>query len=414
MTTSTNLEITHITTAQAQKEVTANAAFNRIDGALGTTYNLILATDVNYDFSTGTPPGETEALTALKIKITSTLTMSVTPRTVTFPANSKLYLIENATTGGFPIKVKPLGAGQSETLQFGEQAFYIVQAGVFVRICTIPGTTNTVHNNHYFGNGADAVVTISGGTTTLTRDMMYEALTVTSTGVLKTAQFRVYVQNYCNVNASGIISCDGNAASVGTAGGSVAAGSLGSNTAAGGNGGTAAGNAGTNETNSGIGIPGTGAVTGGGVGGTGASGAGGAAGTTTPMTATTGNPWDLHHARTGTSPTAVIRCGAGGGGGGGDGTTGGGGGSAAGYMMLAAYTLINNGVIRCNGGAGAQAAGGNRGGGGGGQGGIMVLIYHYYSGAGTKTVTGGVFGALQGTGTNGAAGVDGVKREYAV
>src|SRR3990167_10676965 len=44
-----------------------------------------------------------------------------------------------------------------------------------------------------FGDGSDDDVVISSGTTTLTRDMFYKNLTISGTGILNTASFRVYV-----------------------------------------------------------------------------------------------------------------------------------------------------------------------------------------------------------------------------
>lgn len=255
-----------------------------------------------------------------------------------------------------------------------------------------------------YGDGSDGNVTITGGTTTLTRDMFYDTLTVTSTGVLVTAGYRVYCKTLCTVNASGVIHNDGSA---GTAGGSLGAGALagtligGTN---GGAGGTAAGSAGSAQSNAlGAGI--------GGAGGLGSGGAGGAAGTNTPAAATIGTlravPYSAVGYAMGNGSNQFAKGGSGGGGGGGDGSQGGGGGGGGGAVLIAARTLVNDGTIRALGGAGGNAGGTNRGGGGGGGGGLILLTYSLTSGSGSTSVAGGAGGTKTGTGVAGSAGATG-------
>ena len=66
-----------------------------------------------------------------------------------------------------------------------------------------------------FGDGSDGDVTISGSTT-LTRDMYYNDLTIESTGTLTTAGFRVFVKGTLQIDASGKIERNGNTGGNGT------------------------------------------------------------------------------------------------------------------------------------------------------------------------------------------------------
>lgn len=91
-----NLAIEYIAANQAQKEVTANAAFDALDKALCQLTSIAIA-DANLTLT------DAQMLGALSAKFTGTLTAT---RTVTVPAKNKLLLVENATTGGFAIGVK--------------------------------------------------------------------------------------------------------------------------------------------------------------------------------------------------------------------------------------------------------------------------------------------------------------------
>jgi hypothetical protein len=88
-----NLGLAHIAAAQDQKEVTANAAFDGLDEALcGTLPVTVPDADVTLTTS--------QALSALAIIATGTLTAN---RKIIVPTNTKLYLVANQTTGGFPV-----------------------------------------------------------------------------------------------------------------------------------------------------------------------------------------------------------------------------------------------------------------------------------------------------------------------
>jgi hypothetical protein len=90
MTTTPNLLIEHIAANQAQKEVTANAAFDALDKALCQLTSIAIL-DVDTTLT------DAQMLGALSMKFTGTLTAG---RTITIPAKNKLLVVENSTTGG--------------------------------------------------------------------------------------------------------------------------------------------------------------------------------------------------------------------------------------------------------------------------------------------------------------------------
>ena len=96
MTTTPNLLIDHIAANQAQKEVTANAAFDALDKALCQLTSIAIL-DVDTTLT------DAQMLGTLSMKFTGTLTAG---RTITIPAKTKLLMVENSTTGGFTLSVK--------------------------------------------------------------------------------------------------------------------------------------------------------------------------------------------------------------------------------------------------------------------------------------------------------------------
>jgi len=98
--TTPNLDISHIATNQNQKEATANAAFDELDGALTALLLKALPADADYTL-TATEGGE--ALGNIAFKITGTITAD---RNIIVPAKPKLYIVYNGTTGGFNLVIK--------------------------------------------------------------------------------------------------------------------------------------------------------------------------------------------------------------------------------------------------------------------------------------------------------------------
>lgn len=287
----------------------------------------------------------------------------------------------------------------------------------------------------YFGDGSDGNVTISSGTTTLTRDMHYNNLTISGTGVLQTRGYRVFVKGTLDITAASarsIVVGDG----IGSLNGGNAVAHVG------GNSGTVfvdnnavlpvsvpAGNGGANGT-TGAGAQGSaltapiyslGYVAGAG----GAGGAvGGTAGGVSRAAVSATVPTDIRRI---TFDCAVYRGGSlrqitagmgapGGSSGAGDGVGqggGGGGGGAGGCtLIIAARTINRSGATAAsaisvqggNGGNGGPGQNGtNRGGGGGGgggSGGWLILIYRTLTGS---TAT----NCLDATGGNGGNGANG-------
>lgn len=282
-----------------------------------------------------------------------------------------------------------------------------------------PAGTGTVD----FGDGSDADPNLSTGTTTLSKTMYYNNLTLSGTAVLDAAGYKIYVKGTLAISGSASIirtPNNGTAGSGGTNGnggaamtnndmGAGLAGQAGVAGPAGGLGGTT----GAPGNNAGTAV-GYGAA-GGASGSAGSGGTAGAAGTYTNV------------------PERIVRHdhiyllayknggqgGAGGAGGAaaalGQGGGGGGGGSGGGVIMIFANTFNNTSSvgITCKGGngaAGGNATAGNSnggGGGGGGGGGQIYIICAVATAIGTLSVAGGALGAggvKNGTGSNGGNG----------
>jgi hypothetical protein len=273
-----------------------------------------------------------------------------------------------------------------------------------------------------YGDGSDGNVTIAAGTTTLTKDMLYDTLTIQTGGTLNPGGFRVLARTAIVMQGTGKISRRGNAGADGlqTTGGAggvgLPANSLVSSAAGGG--GTAA--AGTN----GVSVSGTapGNTQTGGAGGAGGSGAGGTGGTSTPVNASVGGLdlaiWAISVLTQGIGTLSGAPGGGGGGGasnGGGNGAIGGGGGGGGQYVVVCAPTFAGgNGTIESNGGAGGNCNTptiGLGGGGGGGVGGDLNVV----CGDGvfpTLDSSGGVGGTGKNGGGNGTNGGAGTQRKF--
>lgn len=305
------------------------------------------------------------------------------------------------------------------------------------------------------GNGVDGDVTISG-TTTLTRDMAYNNLTIGASGILITNGFKVFVKGTTTINTGGVIHNDGGNGGTGDNGTSGngapinngGAGGVGgaSGTLAGGITGRAGVGGKDANTTADPGVAGSAGLTyslvttAGGAGGAGGQGTGGGAGGTAGGAGSAGSAPQVYPAdiTTGvlmaqfTSDTAIQRLrpatsvgGSGGGGSGhnyngsvyGRGGGSGGSGGTGGIVVLVSKVIINNGTIRAKGGNGGTGgngvsngvgyASGGGGAGAGGHGGVVVVAYKTYSGSGSINVAGGNagVGGTGGTGaTNGGAG----------
>lgn len=266
-----------------------------------------------------------------------------------------------------------------------------------------------IGNMGWYGDGSDGDVTISGGTIWLSREMCYNNLTITSTGILDMNGWPVRVKGTLTIQASGRMHCDGFAGSGSTGGLARLDNYLGGSSGGAPGSGTNASGA-SSITNS----------AGGGAGGTGGSGfggaySGGAGGTRSLLAAGYGAyrafPLAIQqYSYNGQSlGTALLRGGTGGGGGAGNGSggSGGGGGGGGGRAIIVAYAVSNSGTISVNGAAGVNATNTNTGGGGGGGGGSITVAYRSYTGS-DPTASGGTGGTLNGNGGNGSAGAAGL------
>lgn len=313
-----------------------------------------------------------------------------------------------------------------------------------------------------FGDGSDGDVTISSGTTTLSRDMRYRNLTINAGAVLDANGYRVFVSGTLTLNgklarakpakvngatggfggvAGGSPSAPPQAVSVPLAspGALGAAGPFGSNVNVTTNGG--AGNSVAAVEGAGWGqlVASAQAGAGGAGGASGQGQTGGAGGTVgavtfTPTLPVAGGPFDLvglllpgtrfaggAASQLQTYTTGSAQGGASGGSGGAasaqsaPGGSGGAGGTAGGALVVCAAVLSGAGVVEAQGGDGGNGGagygpptgvngggGGGGGGGNGGAGGIAIVVYRRkLSWTGTYDVSGGAGG----TGGAGGAGL---------
>jgi hypothetical protein len=275
-----------------------------------------------------------------------------------------------------------------------------------------------------YGDGSDGDVDIGVGTTTLTRDMYYNNLTVPVGGVLSTAGFRVFVKE--TFTLAGSVLCDGNAANLGVAGNGAphraGVGALATFYQGGVDGAAGISAANTNgnaASTSFYQMGGTGG--GGGISGGGESGGG--FGGLTPAATRGGfrhypDALELRSEIPADAGVVVLLGGGGGGGSGGNDASGGGnisgaGGGGAGVIGICARQLLiaATGLIRARGGNGGNATSGSgagAGGGGGGGGGRITLIGDYLENLGSITAPGGNGGNGAIGGAAGQAGFAGV------
>lgn len=274
---------------------------------------------------------------------------------------------------------------------------------------TVTGSTLS----YFFSDGSDGNVTISGGTTTLTRDMYYDTLTIDSTGVLIPAGFVIFCKTALINN--GLIHMNGGngaaaAAGVGGAGGTPA-------TSSGGLISGQAGGAGANTTLSAASVVASGTLLG---------GSGGAGADTTVPSYGGAIKFITNYVNGATflgnigllpflfriNSTAGILLGGipgGGGSGGGGGATGGGGGGGAGggWIMIIAREISGTGRFESKGGNGGNGAAAGGGAGGGGGGGVVYCLSLANSISSLQVVlTGGTAGTVFGSGLTSARNGD--------
>jgi len=313
-----------------------------------------------------------------------------------------------------------------------------------------------------YGDGSDGIVTITSGTTTLTRDMYYDSLTVNNGATVTPSSFRIFVKNTLTV--SGAISGNGMSGSAGTdvascvygggcpasasvagVGGTSTGGYLGfaPNGGKGGNGGSVTCHSadGTNGSSGSIPTLYSFTLNSGGTGGNGGAGAqvggcayspatGGASSSPTTVLFKVNNFLSALHPFSSSSP--IVSAGASGGGAGGSGsscngcsgpavTVGGAGGGAGAngspvQIFARTVTITSTGIVSSNGGNGGKGGNGGSvsggtnnlgagggGGGAGGSGGWVQIVTSSYTNTGTLSANAGV-GGTYGTGGTGSTG----------
>jgi len=379
-----------------------------VDGGAGGLYSLDLAlagTAGTYAYPSSVTTdayGRVTAVTAGSAPVASTVTVDAGELTNTGTATAAVLGLAAAGTAGtyaYPASVTTDAFGRVTAATAGSAPF-------------VPGANFLLA---YFGVGYDGDVTIAAGTTTLSREMQYNNLTIAAGGILKPNGNRIFVRGTLTIAATGSINDDGNNAVGATIGANLSG--VGYLRGAGGNPG--AGKSVTGSGNGGLGIVNAslnnlGVLPTQGAGGTaGGANTGGNIGASTAYVPSQGWHTQAVWASGRGIPTSAFSGGGGGAGGGCDATggtaTSGGGGSGGGVVWVAAHTISNLGTISANGGSGGNAVAtllSSAGGGGGGPGGLVAVITGSGSAAtGVVSAIGGAGGT--GAGPNGGAGVGG-------
>jgi hypothetical protein len=113
---SPNLGIPLLTATQSSKYVTVNDAIEALDGKVA-GFDSIAMSDAD------NTPSNTVATQNATLKFTGTLTAN---RNVILPQSAGLYVIHNATTGGFSLTVKTAAAGSPATVSVANASVELV------------------------------------------------------------------------------------------------------------------------------------------------------------------------------------------------------------------------------------------------------------------------------------------------
>ena len=361
------------------------------------------------------------------------------------PVNGQ-WLLVASTQAILAITFSP-AAGQTilnapTSLPAGVEVSFQYQTGTSRWVCQ-SGNDSRISNSAtastlLFGTGVDGALTLTSGTTSLSKDLHCTSLTISGTGSINTNGWRLFVSGTLDISAAaaGAITSNGTAGgnSSGTVGAFGPSGlsmrTVGASPITGGGGGGGSSTVGTAGTAGGSNTYGNGGGGGSGGGGgasTNVGGSGGTGGSQTVQIPLNTPTVSFMPPGIGASIAAGL-IGGGGGGGGGDGANSGGGGGAAGSFggTIALFArVIQRGsnatasIIQAKGGAGGNggnSAGGNAAGGGGGGGGGGGCIYIVNESLLGSTIAnaldvsggnGGAGGAGAGSGKGGSGGAGG-------
>ena len=144
MATTSRLTITKIEESQADKEVTANTAFDKLDKAIAGELVHDMASDADYTLVT-TDVGGNENLNAV-LHITDTGVNLTTTRNIIVPTLDKIYIVKNATAQSLVFKTS---AGSGVTVGAGDEAFVRCDGTNVVtnNIGTPGGDTTAIHDD---------------------------------------------------------------------------------------------------------------------------------------------------------------------------------------------------------------------------------------------------------------------------
>lgn len=119
-----NLGITHLATAQNNKEVTVNSGFDAFDGAITDVSSQAMA-------DADQTPSSANALAHAVIQCTGALTAD---RHLILPNVKKIYAVNNQTTGSHNIIVETASPGSTVSIAAGAKWVYCDGANNFAQI----------------------------------------------------------------------------------------------------------------------------------------------------------------------------------------------------------------------------------------------------------------------------------------
>ena len=152
-------------------DIVNNSITSLLDSSIAGTTNVSTDTDVTLTTTTGAANTAREAILLFSGARTAL-------RTITAPAQSKVYTVINATTGGFSVKLVGVGPTTGVTIVAGESAVCAWNGSDFIKI------SNTGGSASFTNVTVSGTTTLSGLTasTALALDASKNVVSVTNTG----------------------------------------------------------------------------------------------------------------------------------------------------------------------------------------------------------------------------------------